>query len=65
MSPIGALVVVLAALLVLASLAAWLLNVPLWAIGAFSLAGVLAIRATFRRLVNRRARQDTEARPLR
>ena len=63
MSPIGALVVALAALVVLASLAAWLLNVPLWAIGAFSLVGALAIRATFRRLLNRRARQNTEARP--
>lgn len=63
MSPIGALVVALAALVVLASLAAWLLNVPLWAIGAFSLVGALAIRATFRRLLNRRARQNTETRP--
>ena len=63
MSPIGALVVALAALVVLASLAAWLLNIPLWAIGAFSLGGLLAIRATYRRLLNRRARQDTEALP--
>ena len=62
MSPIGALVLALATLVVLASLAAWLLNIPLWAIGAFSLAGLLVIRRTFRRLVNRRARQDTEAR---
>ena len=62
MSPIGAFVVALAALVVLASLAAWLLNVPLWAIGAFSFAGLLVIRATYRRLLNRRARQDTEAR---
>ena len=62
MSPIGAFVVALAALVVLASLAAWLLNVPLWAIGAFSLTGLVAIRATYRRLLNRRARQDTEAR---
>ena len=63
MSPIGAFVVALAALVVLASLAAWLLNVPLWAIGVFSLGGLLAIRATYRRLLNRRARQNTEARP--
>jgi len=62
-SPIGAFVVALAALVVLASLAAWLLNVPLWAIGVFSLGGLLAIRATYRRLLNRRARQNTEARP--
>jgi len=62
-SPIGAFVVALAALVVLASLAAWLLNVPLWAIGVFSLGGLLAIRASYRRLLNRRARQNTEARP--
>lgn len=62
MSPIGALVLALVALLVLTSLAAWLLNIPLWAIGAFSVAGLLVIRQTFRRLTNRRARQDTEAR---
>jgi hypothetical protein len=62
MSPIGALVLALVALVVLASLGAWLLNIPLWAIGAFSLAGLLVIRRTFRRLLNRRARQDTEAR---
>ena len=62
MSPIGALVLALVALVVLASLGAWLLNIPLWAIGAFSLVGLLVIRRTFRRLLNRRARQDTEAR---
>ena len=62
MSPIGALVLALVALVVLASLAAWLLNIPLWAIGAFSVAGLLVIRRTFRLLANRRARQDTEAR---
>ena len=62
MSPIGALVLALVALVVLASLAAWLLNIPLWAIGVFSLVGLLLIRRTFRRLSNSRARQDTEAR---
>ena len=62
MSPIGALVLALVALVVLAALGAWLLNIPLWAIGAFSLVGLLVIRRTFRRLLNRRARQDTETR---
>lgn len=62
MSPLGTLVLALVALVVLASLAAWLLNMPLWAIGAFSLVGLLVIRRTFRRLSNSRARQDTEAR---
>jgi len=56
------LVLSLVALVVLASLAAWLLNLPLWAIGAFSVAGLLLIRRTFRRLAKGRARQDTEAR---
>jgi len=61
-SPIGALVLALVALVVLASLGAWLLNIPLWAIGAFSVVGLLLVRRTFRRLASRRARQDTEAR---
>lgn len=60
MSPLGALVVALSALLLLGALAAWLLNVPVWAIGSFGiLAGFLAWLLVRRRL-NRRARQDTE-----
>ena len=61
MSPIGALVLALVAIVVLVSLAAWLLNLPLWAIGVFSSVGLLLTRWTFRRLSSRRARQDTEA----
>ena len=61
MSPIGALILALVALLVLGALAGWLLNIPLWGIGAVSLIGLLLIRRTYRRQSNRRARQDTEA----
>ena len=60
MSPTGALVAALASLFVLGALAGWLLNMPLWAIGAFLLVGFILIRRTFRRLSNGRARQDTE-----
>jgi membrane protein implicated in regulation of membrane protease activity len=63
LSPIGALVLALVALVVLGSLAGWLLNMPLWAIGAFSVVGLLLVRRTFRRLASRRARQDTEVKP--
>ena len=62
MSPLGAFVLALVALVVLASLAAWLLNMPLWAIGVFSVVGLLLVRRTFRRLASRRARQEPEAR---
>ena len=61
MSPIGALVVALAALLLLGALAAWLLNVPIWAIGSFGILAGLLARLLVRRRLKRRARQDTES----
>ena len=61
MTPVGALVLALVALIALGSLAAWLLNVPLLAIGIFAALGGLLSRRLFRRLSHGRARQDTEA----
>jgi ABC-type cobalamin transport system permease subunit len=63
MSPTGALVVALIALVLLGSLAAWLVNVPVWAIGTFAVLGGLLARRVFLRLSRGRARQNTEARP--
>lgn len=61
MSPAAALLLALIALLLLGALAAWLLNVPIWAIGTVAvLAGLLA-RGAFRRFSRGIARQDTEA----
>ena len=61
MSPTGASLLVLSALVLLGCLAAWLLNVPIPAIAVFAVISGLLIRAGFRRLSKRRARQDTEA----
>ena len=61
MSPTGGLVAALFALLLLGALAAWLLNVPVWAIGTFGILAGLLGGLLVRRRVNRRARQDTEA----
>lgn len=61
MSPTGALVAALIALLLLGALAAWLLNVPVWAIGAFGILAGLLGGLLVRRRLTRRARQDTEA----
>ena len=61
MSPTGALVAALIALLLLGALAAWLLNVPVWAIGVFGIVAGLLGGLLVRRRLNRRARQDTEA----
>lgn len=61
MSALGVLIVCLTVILVLGGFAAWLLNIPMWAIGAFLAAGVLVIRRVYRRLVGDRARQETEA----
>jgi len=61
MSPTGSLVVSIVAVFALGSLAAWLLNVPLLAIGIFAAIGGLLTRRVFRRLARARARQDTEA----
>jgi hypothetical protein len=60
MSPTGALLVALSAILVLGAFAAWLLNIPLWAIAAFLVGGILVIRRIFRRLPAARARQEAE-----
>ena len=60
MSPSGALVLALSALLVLGTLAAWLLNMPLWVIGAVLALGAFVIRRVMRSLSQSRARQDTE-----
>lgn len=61
MSPTGALVISLVAVFALGALAAWLLNVPLLAIGIFAAIGGLLTRRVFRQLSRSRARQDTEA----
>jgi membrane protein implicated in regulation of membrane protease activity len=60
MSPTAALILTLVALVLLGSLAAWLLNVPIWAIGIFAVLGGLLTWRVFRRLARRGARQDTE-----
>jgi membrane protein implicated in regulation of membrane protease activity len=61
MSPTGALLIALSALVLLGCLAAWLLNVPILAIVVFAAISGFLISAGFRRLSKRRARQDTEA----
>jgi len=61
LSPTGALLAVLVALILLGCLAAWLLNVPFWAIALFATLGGLVTYRVYRRLTLRRARQDTEA----
>jgi membrane protein implicated in regulation of membrane protease activity len=61
MSPMGALVVAITALILLAGVAAWMMNVPIWAIGLFvALAGWLSI-SVIRRFHRRRTRQETES----
>jgi membrane protein implicated in regulation of membrane protease activity len=57
----GALFIALSAIVVLGAFAAWLLNVPAWAIGAFVAAGILVIRRVYRRMARGRARQEPEA----
>jgi Flp pilus assembly protein TadB len=61
MSASGALILTLIAILLLGGVAAWLLNMPIWLIAALLVGGGLVIRRIFRRLMARRARQDTEA----
>lgn len=61
MSAKAALFVALSAILILGAFAAWLLNIPVWVIGAFLVAGGLLIRRVFRGLSPGRARQETEA----
>lgn len=61
MSAAGALVFALSALVLLGAFAAWLINIPLWAIGAGVVVGALVVRRLFLSLARSRARQDTEA----
>lgn len=61
MSATGALVIALSALVLLGAFAAWLINIPLWAIGAGVVGGAVLVRRLFLRLSRSRARQDTEA----
>ena len=61
MSATGALVIALSALVLLGAFAAWLINVPVWAIGAGVVGGAVLVRRLFLRLTRSRARQDTEA----
>lgn len=61
MSATGALVIALSALVLLGAFAAWLINIPLWAIGAGVVGGAVLVRRLFLRLARSRARQDTEA----
>ena len=60
MSPAGALLLAVSAIVVLGAVAAWLINMPIWLIAVFLVAGGLVIRRIFRRLSQSRARQDTE-----
>jgi len=60
MSPAAALRLALVALFLLGALAAWLLNVPVSAIGILAVLGGLLARLAFRRFSRPRARQDTE-----
>jgi Flp pilus assembly protein TadB len=60
MSASGALILALSAILILGAVAAWLINMPIWLIAAFLVGGGLVIRRILRRLLARRARQDTE-----
>lgn len=61
MSAAGALVFALSALVLLGAFAAWLINIPLWAVGAGVVVGALVVRRLFLSLARSRARQDTEA----
>jgi hypothetical protein len=60
MSPTGALILAIVALSGLGALAAWLLNIPILAIGIFAVLGGLLASRMFRRLTRSPARQDTE-----
>jgi hypothetical protein len=60
-SPAGALLVSTAALIALGAIAAWLLNVPAWAIAAGAVAFGWFVRRLYVRQRAKRARQETEA----
>jgi hypothetical protein len=61
MSAAGALLLAVSAIVALGAVAAWLINMPIWLIAVFLVAGGWVIRRIFRRLSQSRARQDTEA----
>ena len=61
MSAAGALLLAVSVIVALGAVAAWLINMPIWLIAVFLVAGGLVIRRIFRRLSQSRARQDTEA----
>ena len=60
MSATGVLILALAGLIALGALAAWLLNVPLWAVGVMVIVASSVARWMFRRFSRSRARQETE-----
>lgn len=60
MSPGGAYVLAMAALIALGALGAWLINVPWWAAGLLAVAGIGVARWLFRRAGRKRARQEAE-----
>jgi hypothetical protein len=60
MSATGALILALSAILLLGAIAAWLVNLPLWLIGAFLAGGGFAIRKLFRRLSQTRVREERQ-----
>ena len=63
MSPRGALVLVLVAILMLGGLALWLVNVPWWVVLILvTAAGSLARRWLLRRFSSEQARQEAETR---
>jgi hypothetical protein len=61
LSPTGALTVALSAIVLLGAIAAWLLNIPPWAIAMFFVGGLVVIRRILRRVKSGRARQEAEA----
>jgi membrane protein implicated in regulation of membrane protease activity len=61
MSALGGLTLALAALILLAALAGWLLNVPLWAVGVFVVVAGWVSSRLLKRFSRGRARQDTES----
>ena len=63
MSATGVLITALTTILILGAFAAWLMNVPLWAIAVASAIGGWLISRLLRRFSRLRARQDTERVP--
>lgn len=59
MSATGALILALSAIILLGAIAAWLLNLPLWFVGAVLLGGGLIARKLLHRRSKQGASQDT------